>query len=212
MIIDHIKKAIVDLDEDLTIKLVNQSLSQKVDPLVILSDGLIAGMKRVGELFAKKEYFVPEVLIASDAFYRGFNRISLLIAKKEKRVRGKVVIGVVEGDIHDIGKNIVKVMIEAAGFEVVDLGKDVQVKEFIEAVQKERPDILAISSLMTTTMVRMAGIIGLLKKKGLRDSVRVIVGGAPLSREYAEKIGADGYGADAAEAVRVVEGFVGANP
>ncbi len=164
-------------------------------------------MKAVGELFARKEYFVPEVLLASEAFYAGFELIKPLL-KPTAQKKTKVVIGVVEGDIHDIGKNIVKVMIEASGYDVIDLGKDVTVKQFVDTVATEKPSILALSSLMTTTMIGMEHIIKELDKKGLRDTTKVIVGGAPLNKEYAAKIGADGYGKDVSEAIKLLDRLV----
>ena len=205
---EEVKKAIVELDVDAVKNLVNKMLAAKSKPEDILEKGLIAGMQEVGRLFSCKEYFVPEVLIASDAFYAGFEIIKPLIKKTQSLTKGKIVIGVVEGDIHDIGKNIVKVMLDASGYEVVDLGKDVPTKRFIDTVTEEKPQILAISSLMTTTMVQMKEIIKLMENKGLRKDVKVIVGGAPVNQEFAQLIKADGYAEDAAQAVKVVETLV----
>ncbi len=204
MNLELVKKAVIEFDADLVKDLVSRMLTNKVEPALILDQGLIAGMKEVGERFTRKEYFVPEVLLASEAFYAGFNMIQPLLKKTQVSSKGKIVIGVVAGDIHDIGKNIVKVMLEAAGYEVIDLGKDVPNKKFIVAVQKEKPQILALSSLMTTTMVRMEEIIRELSEKKLRDQVKVITGGAPVTEDFAWKIGADGYGEDAVQAVKVV--------
>ena len=202
---NDIKKAIVELDVDAVKSLVNEMLAAKSKPQEILEKGLIKGMKEVGKLFSKKVYFVPEVLLASEAFYAGFDILNPLLRSKQKSKKAKIVIGVVEGDIHDIGKNIVKIMLEASEYKIVDLGKDVPTANFIDAVIKEKPQILALSSLMTTTMIKMEKIVELLKEKNLRKSVRVIIGGAPLNEEFARKIGADGYGEDAFQAVRLVE-------
>jgi dimethylamine corrinoid protein len=202
---EQLKKAVVEMDAVTVRDLVNAGIKQKIDPRDILTTGLIAGMKEVGSLFSRKEYYVPEVLLASDAFYAGFDILSPLLKKQEYTPKAKVVIGVVEGDIHDIGKNIVKVMIEASGYRVIDLGKDVKTNIFVDEVQKENPDVLCLSSLMSTTMSRMADIITKLKKTALRDKTNIIVGGAPVTEEFARNIGADAYGEDAADAVRIID-------
>jgi len=203
--LDKIKKAIIEMDDSAVKTLVETALKEKISAQEILQNGLIAGMKEVGRLFSEQVYFVPEVLLASEAFYIGFNIISPLIKPQQGKSKAKVVMCVIEGDIHDIGKNIVKVMIEAAGCEVIDLGRNVAVKRIVDAVEKEKPDVLAMSSLMTTTMMSMAGVIKELDKRGLRKNLKIIVGGAPLNREFCDQIGADGYGRDAAEAVQIIE-------
>jgi 5-methyltetrahydrofolate--homocysteine methyltransferase len=206
---DDIKKAVVDLDVETVKKLVTQLLKQKTRPEEIMEQGLIAGMKEVGRLFTCKEYFVPEVLMASEAFYAGFDLVSPLLKTDKMNEKGKIVMGVVEGDIHDIGKNIVKVMLEASGYQVVDLGKDVPTEKFIEAVTRENPKILAMSALMTTTMMKMRDVVNGLEQKKLRNKVKVIIGGAPANNDFAKKIGADGYGEDASAAVSLVEELIG---
>lgn len=200
----EIKKALVSLDVNRVKELVSWFLREDYPPEIILKEGLIAGMKEVGELFSRREYFVPEVLIAADAFYAGFDLITPLLKGREEK-RGKVVIGVVAGDIHDIGKNIVKVMLKANGYEVIDLGRDVPHERFIKAVEEEKPKVLALSALMTTTMFGMEEIIRILQEKGLRPKVKVIIGGAAVNEKFAQMIGADGYGEDATAAVKVVE-------
>lgn len=205
MDLNKIKKAVIDMDDGAVKTLVETALKEKIEPQEILQNGLVAGMKEVGRLFSEQVYFVPEVLLASEAFYIGFNIISPLIKSQGEKSKAKVVMCVVEGDIHDIGKNIVKVMIESAGYEVVDLGRNVAVKRIVEAVEKENPAVLAMSSLMTTTMTVMADVIKELKKKGLRKQVKIIIGGAPLNQEFCDQIGADGYGRDAQEAVELIE-------
>ncbi|UCC13082.1 MAG: corrinoid protein [candidate division WOR-3 bacterium] len=192
------------MQDEQVIALVQQSLKENVPARSILENGLIPGMKKVGELFKNKQYYVPEVLLASEAFYAGFNIVQPLLKSEKVSQRGKVVIGVVHGDIHDIGKNIVKVMIEATGVTVIDLGKDIPAEKFITAVAEEKPDILALSSLMTTTMPCMAEIIQELEQRRLRNAVKVIIGGAPVTAEYAEQIGADAFGGDAAEAISII--------
>jgi dimethylamine corrinoid protein len=200
-----IRQAVIELDAARVQQLVREFLEEGVDPRTVLEAGLIAGMKDVGELFARKEYFVPEVLVASEAFYAGFDLVRPSLAAELAPRRAKIVIGVVEGDIHDIGKNIVKVMLEASEYEVVDLGRDVSVERFIDAVVGQRPQVLALSALMSTTMMRMGEVIQALEHQGVRGGIRVIVGGAPVGEEFARRIGADGYGGDAAHAVRLVE-------
>ncbi len=188
-------------DQDVK-SLVEQALSEHVDPEAILN-GLIAGMKEVGSLFSRKEYFVPEVLLAAEAFYAGFDTIKPMLETAGVKKKGRILIAVVQGDIHDIGKNIVKVMLEASGYEVMDLGKDVPTERIISTVRTYRPQILALSSLMTTTMSQMDDVIMALNKEGMRSAVKVIVGGAPVNQEFADRINADGYGGDAAEAVEI---------
>lgn len=206
---ENIKKAVVDMEGEKVKNLVTKSLKNKQPPEQILENGLIAGMKEVGKLFSSKEYFVPEVLMASEAFYAGFDLVGPLIKTKQMKEKRKIVIGVVEGDIHDIGKNIVKVMLEASGYQVIDLGKDVPVEKFIETVGIENPNILALSALMTTTMMKMQDVIKGLEQKKLRNKVKVIIGGAPANEDFAKRIGADGYGEDASAAVSLVEELIG---
>ena len=202
---DNIRRAVLEMNDQTVEHLVHEALEKKCDVIDILDNGLIAGMKEVGKLFARKEYYVPEVLLASEAFYAGFNILNPLIKSSQHKPKAKVIMGVVEGDIHDIGKNIVKVMMEASGYEVIDLGKDVPTAKFVTTVEKEKPAVLALSSLMTTTMVHMEEIIKELEKQRLRDTVNVIVGGAPVNEEFAKKIKADGYSSDAPSAVQLVE-------
>lgn len=209
MDVGRIARAIVDLDDEAAKTLVREALADRVAPRRILEQGLISGMREVGRRFSCEEYFVPEVLIAAEAFYAGFDLIKDRLKDEGVPSRGKVVIGTVKGDIHDIGKNIVKVMMDAAGYQVIDLGRDIPAERFVEAVQREQPAVLALSSLMTTTMSEMKRTIDLLKTTGLRDRVKVIVGGAPLNRVFAERIGADAYGEDAGQAVSIVEELLG---
>ncbi len=197
------------MDDGKVDELVRMALREKHDPGDILETGLIPGMKEVAQLFASKEYYVPEVLLASEAFYAGFNLIIPLLRSSGKRLKAKVVMGVVAGDIHDIGKNIVKVMFEASGFDVVDLGRDVPSSQFVEVIKRESPNILALSSLMTTTMTHMSEIIELIEAEGIRDEIKIIVGGAPVNEEFAATINADGYSPDGPSAVKLVEKLIG---
>lgn len=208
---DAITQAVIEMDDHKVVDLVRRALDEKNDPNEILEQGLIPGMKEVAALFARKDYFVPEVLLAAESFYAGFNLIIPLIRSSGRRSKAKVVMGVVEGDIHDIGKNIVKVLLEANGYEVVDLGKDIPGNTFVEAVMRERPGILALSSLMTTTMTRMEEVIALLESNGLRHGVKVMVGGAPVNEAFARSIGADGYSPDAPSAVQLADRLLNGN-
>lgn len=187
-------------------ELARQVLEQGLSAQDAITQGLAVGMRRMGEKFAAKECFVPEVLLASKAMYAGFEILKAGVESGESGVgsRGKVALGVVQGDIHDIGKNIVKVMVQAAGFEVVDLGRNVPLPEFVKAAESGVA-ILGVSTLMTTTMSRMGKVVEALDKAGLRPGVKVIVGGAPVTEQFARNIGADGYAADAHAAVLEIE-------
>lgn len=167
--------------------------------------GLVDGMRRAGDLFAKDEYFVTDLLLCSDAMYNGLEILKPHIDKKEEEKKVKCVIGVIEGDTHDIGKNLVKTMMEAQGFEMYDLGRDVKVEDFVVKAEEINADIIALSTLMTTTMDGMRRVIEKLKEEGLRDKFKVLIGGGPVSQKFSESIGADGYSKDAIEAVKLAK-------
>jgi 5-methyltetrahydrofolate--homocysteine methyltransferase len=188
--------------------LVDQALSENISAEDILNKGLVAGMNVVSEKFKNNEFFIPEVLVSARAMTAGLDVLNPLLAAANVKAKGKVVIGTVKGDLHDIGKNIVGMMLQGAGYRIVDLGADVSKEKFIESAQKENPDILGMSALLTITMVYMKEVIQGLKEAGLRDNVKVIVGGAPLTQAYADKIEADGYAADAASAIDLAEGLL----
>jgi 5-methyltetrahydrofolate--homocysteine methyltransferase len=181
--------------------LVQEGLSQGFSPSEILNGGLIAGMDRVGKDFKAGNLYIPEVLIAARAMQAGMNVLRPLLVESKVATAGKVVIGTVKGDLHDIGKNLVKMMLEGAGYEIIDLGNNVSPQGFIDAVQKYHPDIVGLSALLTTTMPQMKETILGLKSAGTRDSVKVLIGGAPVTAEYAAQIGADAYAPDAGVAV-----------
>lgn len=191
---------------------VDQALADSVLPEDILYQALIPGMNAVAEKFKSGQMYLPEVMGVAGAMKAGMGIVKPLLTKKTSGGQGKVVIGTVRGDMHDIGKNLVAVMLEGAGFEVVDLGVDVRVDKFIEAVEKEQPDVVGLSALLTTTMVHMRGVIEALEKKDLRKSVKIIVGGAPLSVNFSKEIKADGYARDAALAVDLVRGLLNHSP
>lgn len=184
--------------------LTKQAIEQDILPKDVLDKGLIVGMSVIGDKYKKHEIFLPEVLLAAKAMYAGMDILKPLFLNDEMPVQGKVVLGTVQGDIHDIGKNLVGIMLRGAGFEVIDLGKDVLPEKFIEAARKEDAHVIGMSALLTTTMPVMKKVIELLKKEGLNDRVKTIVGGAPVSAEYAQHIGADAYGYDSMSAVECI--------
>jgi len=185
--------------------LVEKALAQDLPVDKVLNKGLIAGMNVIGERFRAMDIFIPDVLVSAKAMNMGLEMIKPLLAKAKVKAKGKVVIGTVRGDFHDIGKNIVAMMFRGAGYEVIDVGADVPKEKFLEHVKKEGADILAMSALLTTTMTSMREVIEELEKAKLRSKVKVIIGGAPVSRAYAERIKADGYAPDAALAVDLLK-------
>ncbi len=193
--------SIVDGDAAQTKAKVQEALDAKVDPAVILNEAMIAAMSKVGQMFEEGEYFVPEMLVAARAMQGGLAILKPLLVQADFKPVGKVVAGTVKGDLHDIGKNLVCMMLEGAAFEVVDLGVDVSPEKFVEAVKDSGATIVAMSALLTTTMPNMKTTIEALKEAGVRGKVKVMVGGAPLTDQYAREIGADGYAPDASRAV-----------
>ncbi len=191
-----------------TAELVRQALEQGLSPAKVLS-GLIGGMDRVGQDFKSGVLFVPEVLLAARAMHAAMAVLRPLLAETGVPRVGTYLIGTVQGDLHDIGKNLVRMMLEGAGFEVVDLGTDVAPERFVAAIREHRPEILGMSALLTTTMPAMQKTIGALEQAGLRNQVKVMVGGAPVTQAWAEEIGADGYAPDAATAVEVARRLLG---
>jgi len=208
-ILDKIASHLYDGEDDQVAELVRAALDQGMKPGEILSSGLIAGMDEVGKDFKAGDLFVPEVLIAARAMHAGMNVLRPLLAEGDVPSAGKYVIGTVAGDLHDIGKNLVKMMIEGAGFETIDLGTDVKPSVFVDAVREHQPSIVGMSALLTTTMVNMKATIEALEEAGLRDAVKIMVGGAPVTAAFAEEIGADAYAPDAASAVDAARDMVG---
>lgn len=202
-ILQEIASKLYDGEDKQVAALVQQALTQGLAPNVILANGLIAGMDRVGKDFKCGDLFVPEVLIAARAMHAGMDILRPLLTGSQAHGAGKCLIGTVKGDLHDIGKNLVKMMIEGAGFEVVDLGTDVPPEAFVTAAREHQPKLVGMSALLTTTMVSMKATVEALTEAGLRDSVKVMIGGAPVTAAYAEQIGADAYAPDAATAVDV---------
>lgn len=188
--------------------MVQTAVDQGLEPSDIVNKALIVGMGEIGELFKNNEVYVPEVLIAARAMKAGLELLRPLLAEKDVKPLGKVVIGTVKGDLHDIGKNLVAMMLEGAGFEVIDLGIDVDTDKFVNAVKDTKADAVAMSALLTTTMPVMKEIIDAIKLAGLRDQVKILVGGAPVTHEFAAEIGADGYAPDAASAADLAKQLI----
>lgn len=210
-ILSRLMNAILNYDVEEAVKAAEEALKAGLDPIDAIENGLAKGIKIVGEKFGSGEIFLTELAIAAEAMKEALKVFepAILRSGRERKSLGKVIIGTVEGDIHDIGKNIVSTLLMASGFEVIDLGVDVPVSVFVDKVREIKPDIVAMSALMTTTMLKMVDVIKALEREGLRDKVKVMIGGAPTSREWAREIGADGYGADAIEAVEVAKKLVG---
>ncbi|HAX18331.1 MAG TPA: cobalamin-binding protein [Actinobacteria bacterium] len=192
-------------------KEITQDLVGKgIDPVEILNEGLIAGMDVVGRKFKANEMYIPEVLIAARAMHAAMDILKPLLSESGAPSKGTAVIGTVQGDLHDIGKNLVSMMLEGAGFNVVDIGVDIPPEKFVEAVNSNKANILGLSALLTTTMPAMKEIIEEVRKDGNAKSVKIIIGGAPVTQEYADSIGADGYAADASTAVEISEKLLSA--
>ncbi|MBN1631941.1 MAG: corrinoid protein [Thermoleophilia bacterium] len=199
-LISGLYEAVVSMDEDTARELSQTAVDEGVDAYFAIANGLTAAMEKVGELYTTHVYFVPELLLCADALYAGLDILRPHIKSSDTQNRRRLIIGTVEGDIHDIGKNLVRVMFEAASWEVVDLGRDVQLKRFAEEQERFHAHVVALSALMTTSMLAMPKAIEMIK--GVDDNVAVLVGGAPLSRSIAESYGADGYAPDAGQAVQ----------
>jgi len=203
-IIEKIKQAVIGMKIEETLRLTKEAVSKGINAQEILNQGLIASLKVVGERFRRDEIFLPEVMLSANAFKAAFEILKFILLAGDYAPRAKVVIGTVRGDVHDCGKNIVSALMEGNGYQVIDLGVNVPTQRFIDAVRKEHAPILAMSTLLTTTMPEMEKVIQSLKAADLRDQVKVIIGGAPVSKEYSDKIGADGYGEDAQHGVEIV--------
>ena len=208
-ILENIAKSLMAGDDKKIVEEVNQAIEMKVPTTEILDDGLIAGMNVVGEKFRNDEMYIPEVLLSARAMAAAVALLKPLLIAEEVPSRGKVILGSIQGDLHDIGKNLVAIMLEGAGFEVVDLGIDVPAEKFIETAVEEDASVIGVSSLLTTTMPKMKGVVDLVEERGLSGQLKVLVGGAPLTEEFAQSIGADGYAYDAANAVERVRALLG---
>jgi 5-methyltetrahydrofolate--homocysteine methyltransferase len=209
MDLKEIYEGVINGKQDVVGEGVQAALDAGVKPSELLFDYLIPAMSEVGERFERNEFFVPEMLIAARAMKAGMVLIKPLLAESGVEPVGRIAIGTVKGDLHDIGKNLVKMMVEGAGFQTVDLGTDIDPADFVAAVKEHEPDLLGMSALLTTTMVNMKATIEALEEAGLRDSVKIMIGGAPVTKKFAEQIGADAYAPDAASAVDKARELVG---
>lgn len=207
-VLKQIYQGVLDGNIDMVTTGVQTALDKKVTAEVILKQSMMASMAEVGQLFEDGEYFVPELLVAARAMQGGLEILKPILAEEDVEPIGKVVTGTVKGDLHDIGKNLVGIMMEGVGFEIIDIGTDVSPEKFVEAVRESGAQVVALSALLTTTMANMPNTIKAFEEAGLRDTVKIMVGGAPVTEEYAKKIGADGYAPDASQASKVALAFV----
>lgn len=196
----ELKQGVIDFDEEGVAEAAQAVIDEGLDAFDAVFNGLIPGMEEVGDLYEQQEYFVPELLMSADAMYAGLNILRPHMKDKDMGVKGVVVMGVVQGDVHDIGKNIVKMMFDVAGFEVHDLGRDVPLDEFVEKQLNTNADLICLSAMMTTTMVGMKDIIKQIKEKN--PNAKILIGGAPVTVEIADKFGADGFAEDASNALK----------
>jgi 5-methyltetrahydrofolate--homocysteine methyltransferase len=206
--LEAISKSVIEGDMTGVLTGVNTALDAGMEAGEILQAGLIPAMGEVGRLFEEGEYYVPEMLVAARAMKAGLERIRPLLVQSDIKPAGKVVVGTVKGDLHDIGKNLVAMMLEGAGFEIKDLGTDVSPDEFVAALKEDNVDLVGLSALLTTTMPMMKSTIFAITEAGLREQVKIIVGGAPVTPSYAEEIGADGYAPDASRAVSLAKQLI----
>lgn len=210
-LLNQLSDALLGLDEDRVLRLTTQALERGLDPLAVLEEGLTQGIRCIGNTFAAGQFVLPHMIIGADIMQRAVSLLepALKASQQEREYKAKIIIGTAEGDIHDIGKKIVATLLRANGYDVIDLGRDVPNTQFLETAKKEAPDFLCISALMTTTVANQEKVIQLLQDEGLRDRVRVIVGGAAVTPASAKHMKADGYGESASEAVAVIDGFAG---
>jgi 5-methyltetrahydrofolate--homocysteine methyltransferase len=202
-VLDELREAVIDGQAKLAVATATQGLEEGIPAEVLLRDGLIAAMREVGRLFEENEIYVPEMLVSARAMNATVAVLKPRLVEHAVQSSGTVAIGTVQGDLHDIGKNLVAMMLEGSGFDVVDLGTDVPPERFVDAI-RAGADVVAMSALLTTTMTSMQDVVEAITMAGLRDQVRIIVGGAPITAKYAAQIGADGYAPDASKAVRKV--------
>jgi 5-methyltetrahydrofolate--homocysteine methyltransferase len=208
LITQEIFEGVINGQSPIVQQKVQEALETGVNPVVILNEGMIAAMAEVGKRFEEGEYFVPEMLIAARAMQTGMALLKPHLQQSEVKSQGKVVIGTVKGDLHDIGKNLVGMMLEGAGFEIIDLGTDVSPEKFVTAARESQGNVVAMSALLTTTMPNMKTTIEALQAAGIRDRVKVLVGGAPVTENYARQVGADGYAPDASRAVAIAKSLI----
>ena len=209
MDLDELSRHVIEGDAKTAEAWTREALDQGIDPMVIVNQGLMPGMEVVGQRFKDFEYYMPEVLVSARAMKMSMALVRPLLSERPDAVAGRVVIGTVRGDLHDIGKNLVGMMLEGAGFDVIDLGTDVQPQDFVQAAEENQADIVGLSALLTTTMEAIEETIDLFDKAELRNKVKIMVGGAPITEQYAMRIGADGFAAEAASAADIAKKLIG---
>ncbi|MBN1541870.1 corrinoid protein [candidate division KSB1 bacterium] len=207
-ILEELAESIIKGQAPAAEQLTEKALAEGIIPETVLKEGLIKGMDVVGAKFKANEFYVPEVLIAARAMKSGMKILRPRLAESGVQPVGRFIVGTVKGDLHDIGKNLVAMMMEGAGFEVIDMGVDVTPEKFVEKIKETKAEFVGMSALLTTTMVKMKDTIEAIQSSGIRDSVKIVVGGAPLTQKFADEIGADGYAPDAASAVQVVKDMI----
>jgi 5-methyltetrahydrofolate--homocysteine methyltransferase len=208
-IYERLSTAVLEGDAEKTRQLTEKGIEQGLEPKAILDNGLVVGMDEVGVRFKRGDMFVPEVLMSADAMSAGLEVIKPLLAASGTKLAGKILMGTVKADLHDIGKNLVSMMCEGAGFEIINLGFNVDPEKFVTAIKEHQPDIVGMSAMLTTTMRAMGQTIKAIEEAGLRDQVKIFVGGAPVDADFAERIGADGYGSNAPSGMEMAKQFVG---
>lgn len=208
----ELSRCVLEMEDDVIAPIARRYAEEGHDPLDGILFGLVDGMNQAAVLYEQEEYFIPELLICSTALYNGLNILRPLLPQSDFGGKGKIVIGVVEGDTHDIGKNLVCIMLETAGYEMIDLGRDVPVERFVSSAKENNAEIIALSTLMSTSMGNMKKVIDRLEAQGVREQYKVIVGGGPISPAFARKIGADGYSASALEAVKLADRLLSQTP
>jgi dimethylamine corrinoid protein len=208
-LIAKLSECVLEMEDEEIIPVAEEYIEEGYPAIDAIMGGLVDGMNKAGELFDEEEYFVTDILLCSDAMYAGLEILQPYLENTDDNTKKKAVIGVVEGDTHDIGKNLVKIMMETAGFEMYDLGRDVPLDSFVEKAKEVNADLICMSTLMTTTMSGMKTVINKLEEQGIRDQYKIMVGGSPVSPKFAQDIGADGYSVNAIEAVKVAKKLTG---
>ncbi|GAA0704556.1 corrinoid protein [Paraclostridium ghonii] len=208
ILLNKLASCVLEMEDEEVIEVANEYIESEFDAYEGISKGLASGMEKAGKLYEEEEYYIPELLLCSDAMYEGINILKPHLKKHKTGEHYRAVVGVVEGDTHDIGKNLFKIMLETSGFEVFDLGRDVAPIDFVNKAKEVNADVVGMSTLMTTTMDNMQVVINLLKEEKMRDDVIVMVGGGPISQSFADQIGADGYAHEASKAVKLAKDLV----
>jgi corrinoid protein of di/trimethylamine methyltransferase len=209
-ILETVKQTIVDGDDDEAVTQIEKALTEGIDPVKVLKQAIVPGIERAGELWHDNVYFMPDVVLSAEAFKAAMKAVEPHLAGREITKLGSVIMGVVAGDMHDLGKSIVIALLTGAGFEVIDLGVDVPTETFIEKISELKPDIMGVGCYMTTTMLQLKAMITFLEDNGLRDKVKIMIGGVPTTQQFADEIGADAWGKDALDAVDKAKKLMGA--